>query len=228
MPIRHTNTIDIISTSGKSTYFVSWESYSLVQTGQKLIFSLDQAEHTVTLDIWKTPKEVTQLYENIHNRARTLRRQNLTTLRSIVDNNTKIVFEDIQPNFLSLGLSVTKKNFLEYFTYLSMAITFIYLGLMIVFKCCKRQRHTTRLVEALANAVIGPRTEYHNRPGPISQQQDIEDYEEEIPKVSAVHLPANQAFRFTSTPIIAQNPIYEATPSPYNHVRRALSYAYRV
>ena len=227
MPIGRSTTLDIISVEGRSTYFAPWEAYSLAQTGQKLISSLEYAEDAITLSLWEEPSKIKLLYESIRARARILQRQNLTTLRKIVDNTNDIIFEDLQPNFLNLGVSVTKKKFLEYFAYLSMAVSIISIIIMVAFRCCKRQKNTTRLLEVLANSIINPERAARRAPRLRVYEQDIEDEERGLPTVSAAQLPLRNAFRLNARSDMAENPIYESTPTDSASLRRAYSYGGR-
>ena len=195
-----------------------------MQTGQKLTFSVQQADNTVTLTTWKEPAEAHSLYESIRTRARMLQKQKLTTLTNIVDNTNSIILEDTQPNFLNLGTSVTKKKFLEYFAYLSMAVSVVSIMIMIACRCCKRQNHPTRLLEVLASSITNPDRALRRAPRLRFHEQDVEDEERGLPTVSAVQLPLRNAFRLNSKSDMVENPMYESTPANSANLRRIHSY----
>ena len=62
LPVNKTTKLDIITAPNNSNHFVPWKDYALLQTGQKIMYSLDDADNAVELPTWKS----TQAYEQLH------------------------------------------------------------------------------------------------------------------------------------------------------------------
>ena len=115
---------------------------------------------------------------------------------------------------------MTKKKFLEYFAYLSMAVSIISIIIMVACRCCKRQKNTTRLLEVLANSIINPERPARRAPRHRVYEQDIEDEERGLPTVSVVQLP----LRLNARSNMIENPMYESISVDSASLRRAHSY----
>ena len=89
LPIEESTKLSILNISGQNNYFFPWNRYSLVQSGQKLIHSADNADTAMELSMWEAPEEQRALIKHLQQRGQYLRQTNLSRLTAIVKDNRK-------------------------------------------------------------------------------------------------------------------------------------------
>ena len=190
------------------------------------MYSIEDADHRVQLDIWHIPKEAQTWYKELQQKSLRLKKQNLTRLSVLVDRNKELLNEDNSPNFLNMGDNVTKKKFLEYLAYSSIAITVVSFLILILTEWCLKKNPTTQVMEGVMQALIhNPRPNYD---WPLLREQDIPEPEEEPPLVQRQefsHLQAMHYDKDTEEVELQANPVYESIQPPTLQ-RRMLNYTW--
>ena len=135
MARNETSRLTVLSTEGTATYFLPWKKYKLVQTGHDIMYALDHSMTVRNLS-WSGPEEKIDLKSYLAARSLEQSRKNISLLRELLDNTTRIALLDYEPNFIGSG--TTKKRFFEICSYTSWILTLLS-TLVIVLACCYRR-----------------------------------------------------------------------------------------
>ena len=114
-----------------------------------------------------------------------MKKLDLTHLAQIVNDTQKLVIQDVEPDFLGLGRSVTKRKFLEYVSYGSLIFTIITIITMIITRCRTTRNNTIDRVETAIRNLMNNT----NHQTPRTQVQDITETPGVIPTVTEEHKP---------------------------------------
>ena len=220
LPTEERTKLNLISSEDKKSYFFTWKDYSLIQTDRTVVHSIDDADRVISVQLWKQPEELVELQHQLSNWSQQFQMHDLKRLTEIVDETNQLVIDDIEPNFLGLGQDITKKLFLEYIAYISLAMTVLSLIIMLYIKCCRRRNTTLKATENLLS-LFQDRRSIPNR-GPRMRETPLVEEEFEVTCISPPRaVPEVNQEREE----LESNPDYESVYPPPN-IRRALSYAY--
>ena len=145
------NKLSVVSSNLKFTYFLPWEKYILyAQAGTDVIYALDNS--IIVRNISKpSPDYFEKLYQNLQNTTLTYNNQNVSTLRSQIQETSDLLYEDYKVEILG----APKRRFLDYINYITWGITFV-TGIFFVTRCvCKRtEERTGDLIRATLTSLV--------------------------------------------------------------------------
>ena len=222
LPTEERTKLKLIRSEDKTSYFFTWKYYSLIQTDRTVVHSIDDADQVFSVQLWNQPEELAELQHQLSNWSQQFQMYDLNRLTEIliVDETNQLVLDDIEPNFLGLGQDITRRLFLEYIAYISLALTVLSLIMMLYIKCGRTRNTTLTATENLLR-LFQDRRNIPTR-GPRMRETPLVEEEFEVPCISSPRAVSevNQERKE-----LASNSDYESVYPPPN-IMCALSYAY--
>lgn len=140
--------LSVISTQDKFSYFLEWQYYTMIQSDQRIMYSLDNSL-TIRNLTWSAAQASYNFKTYLANTSKHLVLTNISLLQEKIDNTTVLVNADLNPSYL--GLNLSRKNFLD-FSGMFSVITTLVTSLVVIFLCCyrriKKQSRILQLVMA--------------------------------------------------------------------------------
>jgi hypothetical protein len=197
--------LTVVSSTVKFSYFLEWQFYTMIQSDQRIMYSLDNAL-TIRNLTWTAPLMAYSFKEHLSKTSRHLVASNISLLREKIENTTVLANADHIPEYL--GLNVSRKNFLD-FTGLFSFITTLLTTLVIIIMCCyKRFKKQSRILQLVMATV---KDEKH-----LKRQRKLDSRRFENPTSQASSNPHRQrSTRKISQPNDSDS---EIAPSPVKSV----------
>eukprot|EP00116_Pleurobrachia_bachei_P007193 sb/3467455/ len=154
--------LSIISTPGKTNYFLEWGVYKHVQASRMVMYAPDGSE-TATVLSWKSPDTGRNLRKWLDDTQLVRERENITRLETMINQTTQLALSDYEIGYL--GLNTSKKSFFEKLAWFSLGFTLLSITIFVVLQCIKRGivvRQITNLTQTLSHLTMDrERTRQH-------------------------------------------------------------------
>ena len=135
--------LTLVSMEGKYSYFLGWSKYQMIQSDQKIIYSIDN-KLTVRNLSWTEPKQALDFSSYLRKKSLESVKNNVTQLRGLLDNTTELVAEDYKTGYL--GTDFSRRDFNEVSGLVSIVSTILtVLGLILICSSKSIRRHSRML-----------------------------------------------------------------------------------
>ena len=175
MKVGETTQLTVLNQEQKYSYFFSWSTYKMIQSQQKVMYSLDN-ELVVKNLTWKSEKMSVDFHEYVKITAAKQIATNISRLQETLDNVTSIAEMDFKPNFLGLGIS--RRKWTDFTGMFSLVVTILSMLGFISVCCYSRIKKNNRLVRIVMDTMKQDRRERrmikYNNPT-LLEEQSMED-----------------------------------------------------
>jgi hypothetical protein len=138
--------LSVITEPGKFTYFLEWQFFTMIQSDQRIMYSLDNSL-TIRNLTWSSPIMSYNFKGYLADTSKHVILTNISLLQKKIENATILAQADFSPDFM--GLKLSRKDFLDFSSIFSIVTTIISICVFI-FLCCyhkiKKQSKILQLV----------------------------------------------------------------------------------
>jgi hypothetical protein len=182
MKVGESTQLTVLNKDNQFSYFFSWANYKMIQSNQKVMYSLDN-ELVVKNLTWKTEQISVDFRKYIKLTANEQIATNISNLRTKIGNLTSLTNMDLTPDFLGMG--VTRKDWMNFTSMFSFITTVISILVVIGVCCYNRVKKSNRAVKLIMETLQQDRKERRmikfSRSSGLMEEEAIEELVVEDP-----------------------------------------------
>ncbi|KAL5253529.1 hypothetical protein ACHWQZ_G013640 [Mnemiopsis leidyi] len=159
MRLSDVSRLTVLHLPEKTSYFFPWHRYKMIQSGTKIIYSLDN-QLTVKNLTWTSEEVFLELKNYVKATSIKQMETNISQLKQDLDNVTHLASLDLQPNFLGLGMS--RKKWTDFIGIFSLSSTILSCAAVFLLCCFKRLKKNNRLIQIVMETLHKEKQQQRN------------------------------------------------------------------
>jgi hypothetical protein len=200
MEVNEISKLTVLDEQNKASYFFPWSDYKMIQTGKKVMYSLNN-DLVVRNLTWKAEELHVVFNDYVRVSSQQKIEANITKIKEELKNVTDLAVLDYSPNFMGLGIS--RKNWTDFVGLFSFISTLLSILGIIALCCYKRLKKNNRLVKLIMDTLHQEKQEKRAR----KYARPLHVLEESLEDDISAHKDLPTVKEITYHPVSRQRPI---------------------